>query len=310
MPPRRPLPRVVTSAGLATAAIPNDLAERAVRDKQWQRGARGIYLTHAAPPTDDELCQVARALVGEEFVVTGLVVLRALDLPWLPLDRRIHVLVPTDTRRTSSVLVRVTRTSSYDALDTWVRHGTRFADPARATVDAGRCLTGLQDVRGVVLGSVGRRRATAEELTIVLDAGQRNGSALTRRAIRDAERGCASPPEAELVDALVGRGRPFYVNPELWLDGVPLGSTDIWLLGTGTGSEVESQERHGDATGVENTYDRHERITEPGIQLVHLSVGRIRRDVAAAADHLLTRAAAGPPPPPGLVIVPKGPLLS
>jgi hypothetical protein len=111
------------------------------------------------------------------------------------------------------------------------------------------------------------------------------------------------------VDALVGCGQPFYVNPELWLDGVLLGCPDVWLVGTGTGGEVDSQERHGDDDQVENTYDRHERITAPGLQLVHLSVARIRRDVGEAAGHLLARARSGPAAPPGLVIVPQGPLL-
>jgi hypothetical protein len=60
---------------------------------------------------------------------------------------------------------------------------------------------------------------------------------------------------------------------------------------------------------VENTYDRHDRITAPGLQLVHLSVGRIRRDAPAAARDLLARVRTGPPPPPGLVVVPRGPLL-
>jgi hypothetical protein len=289
--------------------VPNDFAEREAREKRWQRGARGVYLTHPDPPTDGELCQVARAHVGEDFAVTGLLVLRAMRLPWLPADPQIHVLVPAETRRTSSSLVRVTRMSAYDELRTWGGFDLRFADPARAVVDAARWARGLRDVRGIVLGAVAQRRCTLEDLTRHLEAGQRNGSAPARRALTDATRGCASPPEAELVDELVGRRQPFYVNPQLWLDGVLLGSPDIWLVGTGTGAEVESQERHGDASGVENTYDRHERITAPGLQLVHLSVGRIRSDVCEAADHLLTRAASGPRPPAGLTVVPRGPLL-
>lgn len=309
MPRPQSLPRVITSAGLTSAELSNDVAERAVRNKEWQRGARAVYITHALDPTDDDLCQVARAHVGEEFVVTGLVVMRALALPWLPADPTVHVLVPPDTRRSSSRLVRITRTTTYDELDTFAWGDWRFAQASRATVDAARAFSSLRDVRGIVLGAVRARGASVHGLTVAVDAGQRNGSALVRRAIKDAARGCASPPEAELVDELVGRGVPFYVNPWLWLDGVFLGSPDVWLMGTGTGGEVESQERHGDAAGVENTYDRHERITTPGLQLVHLSVGRVRRDVAAAADHLLARARTGPAAPAGLVVVPNGPLL-
>jgi hypothetical protein len=303
------VPRIVTSAGLALLDVPNDRAESEVLAKRWQRGARGIYLTHPDPPTDGELCQVARAHVGEDFIVTGLVVLRALELPWLPRDPRIHVLVPPDSRRSSSTLVRVTRTSSYDQLTTWVHYGCRLADPTRATLDAARSVSTLREARGVVLGAVASGCSAVADLTTLLESGQRNGSALARRAISDAARGCASPPEAELVDGMVGCGVPFYVNPELWHQGVPLGSPDVWIVGTGTGGEVESQERHGDTAGVENTYDRHERYAAAGLDLVHLSVGRIRRDLGEATDYLLLRARSGPPAPPGLVIRPRGPLL-
>nr|MDQ3612396.1 hypothetical protein [Actinomycetota bacterium] len=63
---------------------------------------------------------------------------------------------------------------------------------------------------------------------------------------------------------------------------------------------------------VENTYDRHERITDWGIELAHVSVRRIRRNPAEAAAWLVGRAAAAAQttsPPKGLVVVPRGPLL-
>ncbi len=164
-----------------------------------------------------------------------------------------------------------------------------------------------------MLGAVADGWAGTTDLRAHLGATQRNGSGLTRRAILDAERGCASPPEAEVVDELLGCGVPFYVNPELRLDGRRLCSPDIWFLGTGLGGEVESQERHGSDDDTESTYDRHERVTDHGIALVHLSVRRIRQDPAVAAAYLVGRAMArraeGPAEPTGLVIVPRGPLL-
>ena len=76
--------------------------------------------------------------------------------------------------------------------------------------------------------------------------------------------------------------------------------TSAQPVAAGLGGEVESEERH-------------ERISAGGIELVHLSVGRIRRSVAEAAGHLLHRAQARAPvaraEPPGLVVVPRGPLL-
>lgn len=303
------LPSVMTSSDLARHGVSNDLAERRATARVWQRGARGIYLTHAQPPSDAELVEIARRHVGEEFVVSGTVVLRALELPWLPAERTIHVLVPLHVRRSSSRLVRVTRVRRYGELQTWMRYGARFADAARATVDAARAQQRLRDVRGVVLGAVAKPCCSPDELGTALRSGSRNGSALVRRAVKDARRGCASPPEAEVVDELVGRGVPFYVNPELWVDGELVGISDVWLVGTGTGGEIESQEWHGDDATIETTYDRHERYADQRLQLVHLSVRRVRADTREAVEHLLTRARTGPPAPPGLVVVPRGPLL-
>ncbi len=289
--------------------VPYDAAQRAVQSGAWQRGARGIYLTHNQPPTDGELVQLARAHVGADFAVSGLVALRRLGLPWLPDARGIHVLVPPDCRRTSTSLVRVTRVSAYDELATWHALGTRYADPARAVVDAARDCAQLRDCRGVVLGAAANGAVDPAELLRVVDAGQRNGSALVRRAAGDALRGCASPPEAELVDALVGRGVPFYVNPEVWFRGRLLGRPDIWLEGRGTAGEVESAEHHDGDRERESTYDRHERFTAPGLTVVHLSVRRVRADAGEAAGHLLARGRAAPPEPAGLVVVSRGPLL-
>ena len=169
-------------------------------------------------------------------------------------------------------------------------------------------------MRGIVLGAVADGWADPDDLERALAVTQRNGSALVRRALTDARRGAASPPEAELVDGLIGCGVPFYVNPDLLLDGRLLGSPDIWLPGLGLGGEVESRERHEADHGlVASTYDRHERLAAAGVALVHLSVQRIRRDPAAAAAYLLARgrerAALPQREPAGLTLVPRGPLL-
>jgi hypothetical protein len=308
---REPIPDglVLTRTTLKQLGYAPDFAERAAAAGDWQKLAAGTYLSGTQPATDTNLAAAARAHIEGDFLITGVLALRALHLRWLPADDDIRVLVPEACRRLSSHRVHVARCHRFSAIETWTRYGERFADPTRAVIDAARATSTLRDVRGIVLGAVADGWAEAPGLRMELDAGRRNGSALTRRAVLDAERGCASPPEAELVDELVGRGRPFYVNPELWLGGTRLGSPDVWLVGAGTGGEVDSQERHGDDDQVANTYDRHERITTPGLELVHLSVRRIRRDVSEAADHLLARAASGPMPPAGLTIVPRGPLL-
>lgn len=276
----RPLPvvprTVLTASHLRQLGMSRDVADRQVRLGRWQRAARGIYLAHSWPPTDAELVQVARWHAGSDAVVTGLLALRQIGCRWLPSHAGVDVLVSPQVSGKSSGVVRVIRTSCFASVQTWTRYGGQLANPERAIVDAARGLTSLADVRGVVLGAVADGWATPAELRPILDAGQRNGSALVRRVIGDAERGCASPPEAELVDALTRRGVPFYVNPELWLDGHLIGSPDVWLVDRGVGGEVDSRERHESDFGlVESTYDRHERFAAASIELVHLSVRRI-----------------------------------
>src|SRR4051794_24288252 len=203
------LPRVVTSTDLRALRVCNGVGERKVRDRTWKRAARGVLLTDPDSPANEDFVHIAKAHLGADLVVTGLLVLHELGLPWLPSLDRVHVLVPPELRRRGGELVRVTRTSDFNEGAPLPRSGARLAYPDRAVIDAARALTTLREVRGVVLGAVGRKAATSGGLRAILDGGQRNGSALTRRAINDAERGCASPPEAELVDGLIGKGVPF-----------------------------------------------------------------------------------------------------
>lgn len=304
----------VTAAELVAAGLDPRIAERQVRRGSWQRPTRGVYVTHARELTGLDLGRVACRIGGDHVVVSGVLALRELGLRWLPDAHTVLALVPPDVRTRSNGRVVLQRTKDLAGLQTWSRGGLRMAPVARAVVDAARGSASLRDVRGVVLGAVADGWADVPTLAEVLGTTQRNGSGLARRAIEDARRGAASPPEAELVDALVGCGVPFYVNPDLLLHGRLLGSPDLWLPGLGLGGEVDSVERHEqDDAAVASTYDRHERITEPGLELVHLSVQRIRRSVSEAAGHLLDRARRraqlGLREPDGLIVVPTGPLL-
>ena len=301
---------VVTTGQLIEAGCSPRLGDRQVRAGHWQRPARGVYVPHRQQLTGLELGRAARVLAGDRVVVSGLVAARELGLRWIPPSDRCLALVEPTVRTPSSGRIVLRRTTDLAQVPTWWRGGVELAGAQRAVVDAARGVSSLRDVRGIVLGAVADGWSDVATLRDVLDRTQRNGSGLTRRALLDAERGCASPPEAELVDALVGRGVPFYVNPELRMDGRLLGLPDIWLPGLGTGGEVDSVERHGSAMDVESTYDRHERITGVGLDLVHLSVRRIRRDADEAACSLLQRARQRRGvEPQGLVVVPRGPLL-
>lgn len=305
---------IITTTDLLGAGLDPRIAERQVRRGRWQRPTRGVYVTHARELTGLDLAHVARRVGGDRAVVSGLVVLQELGLRWLPSTESVLALVPPDVRTRSNGRVVLQRTKELATLDTWCGGGLRMAAVPRAVVDAGREARSLRDVRGIVMGAVADGWADVPTLTDVLATTQRNGSGATRRAIEDARRGAASPPEAEVVDELVGCGVPFLVNPDVLLHGRLLGSPDLWLPGLGIGGEVDSVERHEQDDGsVESTYDRHERFTAAELELVHLSVRRIRADPAEAAAHLLARAQVRAlmvhPEPAGLTVIPRGPLL-
>lgn len=302
--------QVATTSDLASTGISRDAAERRVKVGAWQRPARAVYVQHGRALTPVELGHVASAYVGEPCAITGLAALHELECRWLPPLTGVVVRVPGSCRRPTSGRVRPLRTSRWDELAVWRWAGLSWVDADQAVVDAVRGLSSLRGARGVVLGAVADRRAGIDGLTEALARSQRNGSALMRRALLDAARGCASPPEAELVDQLIGRREPFLVNPEVWVGGVLLGQPDVWFVRRHVGGEVESSEFHEGEAQTESTYDRHERFGAAGVPLLHLSVRRIRDRPPTAGTWLLGRAAEeAVAAPAGLRIVPRGPLL-
>jgi hypothetical protein len=196
-----------------------------------------------------------------------------------------------------------------------MREDVTFTAAHRAVFDGALQLADLRSVRGLVLGAVADRATTVEEQVQILQSEPRNGTAMLRRAVRDAARGCASPPEAELVDSLIGCRLPFLVNPEVYVDDILVGIADVWFVGLGCGSEMDSRERHGADDDFDSTLARHDVFGGYGLVLSHLTPRRFRRDPAAAVTAVLNvararlRLPAGLREPPGLRVVPRGPQL-
>lgn len=306
--------RLLTRAALHDAALNPDLGDRLVREGRALRLAPSTYVVGTASPSDLELVASARAHAGDDLVVTGLLACRLLGLVDVPDDGAIDVLVPAGRRRTSSDRVRVHPTRRPTAV--WEHVGVRLAEPHRAVIDAARRLTRLQDVRALVLAAVCQRWCSVDRLRAELDAGPRNGTALCRRAIRDAEAGAWSAPEAEVGDvaaAAVRAGRlpAFLLNPTLLLGGVVIGQPDGWLLGLGLGWEVDSRRHHGDDADFDATLARHDGFARHGLQLLHVTPRRARLLGPAYAqvlvDAVTARRRAAVPEPPGLVVRPYDP---
>lgn len=313
---------VVSAYELRTARLDMSVAARLIANGTWTQLWRGMYLTSSHPTSP--LVRAHAAVKHAQLrhgdagpaprpVVTGLAGARALGLRWLPPSDRVQVLVGPEVRRQSTAEVLVRRAADVASIPSWSWGGVAVADPARLVVDGARECTSLRDVRGLVLGAVADGHAAPDDLLALLDAGAVAGTRWTRRAVRDAQRGAVSPPEAELVDELMGCGRPFYVNPEVRVAGRFLGSPDVYLVGTGVGGEMDSRERHGETEALDATLARHEHAGRWGVTLVHVTPTRFRADPAAFRTRLLEavtdRRRRGLGEPPGLQVLPRGPLL-
>ncbi len=314
---------VVTATELRDAKVDMSVVARLVHDGSWLWLWRGMYLTaahpvgplvraHAATKHARQCLPTARS--QPQVVVSGLAGAQALGLRWVPPHERVQVLVGPHVQRRSNEQVLVRRAADVASIDTWRWGGLAVADAARLVVDGARECASLRDVRGLVLGAVADGHADPASLLELLDAGAVGGTAWTRRAVGDAVRGAASPPEAELVDGLLGCGYPFHVNPAVRLLGTFVGHLDIYLVGTGVGAEVDSKERHGQPEALDDTLARHDRADTCGLSLVHVTPTRYRADPAAFRARLFGKVAErrsrGLGEPAGLEVIPRGPLLS
>ena len=313
---------VVSAQELRAAKVDMSVVARLVANGTWTRLWRGMYLSDAQPA--GPLVRAHAALKHADLrhsdarevpsaIVTGLAGARALQMRWVPASERVQVLVGPGVQRQSGPEVLVRRAADVRQIQTWSWGGVPVADPARLVVDGARECASLRDVRGLVLGAVADGHADPEDLLRLLDNGAVGGTAWARRAARDAQRGAASPPEAELVDGLIGCGHPFYVNPTVHVDGRFVGILDVYLVGTGVGGEMDSKERHEEPELLDDTLVRHEHASTCGLSLVHVTPGRYRADPAAYHQRLLAAVAdrrrRGLREPAGLVLSPRGPLL-
>lgn len=330
-----PCPTVVTAAALRVAGADPDTVRRAVRTR-WQAAVRGVYVTHREPLTPIELAHVAAVHAGPDVALTGLLAARALGLRWVPDLPGAMVLVDPERRRCGSEgLVLVRRCDALASMETTTWEGLSVAPVAQVVLDACRQVltlrkatlpmrpspgqhawfakTCLREIRGLVLGAVADRLCTAEELRHVLDAGAMAGSAMIRRACTDAERGAASPPEAELVDGLLTCGVLFACNVEVWEGDVLLAVLDVHLVGTGVGGEMDSKEAHGSEELLDLTLVRHAGLESRDVKLYHVTPTRYRRAPDAFHRDLLDaaarRLAEGKGDPASLRFVRRGPLL-
>ena len=302
---------VLTRDALASTGLHRALGDYQVGTGAWTRLAPSTYLVGTRPPTDAQLVLAARAHAGPAAVITGAVACRALGLVDVPEERAVEVLVAAGRRLVSTQYVVVHQTQRPPEL--WVRGDTRYACTPRAVVDAARRDGHLQSVRALLLGVVCSGACTAAGLRAEVEAGCSGGSAVLRRAVRDATAGAWSAPEAEAADlaadaARQGRLPPFVLNAQLLVNGAVVGRPDGYVVGTGVGWQVDSRRHHGSDLDLDQTLAVHDRFAAAGVTVLHVTPRRLRRLGPAWVDLLAAAAAAGRGDPVGLELRLTGPL--
>lgn len=302
---------VISFGQVVEAGVDPHLPAREVAAKRWQLMCRGIYLASIDPATDEQRAWCAQLAGGEGAVVTGAVACRLHGVADVP-DVSMAALVECDRQRSPGDDVVCLRT----AREAFVRErddGIRLADVTRAVIDTARMTQSLRDVRALVMAAMNGGHTVASLLRKELDAGPQRGSALSRRALDDWDDGARSAPEAEAADWLREEARarrcpPFLLNPVLYLDGVRIGSPDVYVVGTGLGNEMDSKRHHGAADDLDATLSRHAVFAAAGVSLEHITPHRFRRDPSRWASNFaaVARQRLGQEPP-GLVVVPVGP---
>ena len=191
-------------------------------------------------------------------------------------SRVIDVLIPAKRQRKSVGFVVVHRTTRLPPYVCY-KGPVQFALPARAVADAVRAMGDLADVRAVVAAAVQSKRCTVGQLVAELDAGSVRGSALFRVALAEVGQGTRSGPEGALL-ALIRRGglpEP-WLNPRIFAGDELIGRPDAWWPEFGVAVEVDSREWHLSPADWERTMDKHDRMSEFDILVLHFTPRQIR----------------------------------
>lgn len=250
---------------------------------RWQRVLGGLYATFSGELTEDQRLIAAALHGGQGAQITGAAALRWHRFRYGPPVRRIDVLVPMRTRRTSNGLVAIHRTTRLDP-HSRLRPAMEICSVARAVADAARGSRSLREVRAFTAEAVQRKLTDLPELLDELREGPKAGSALLRKALVDLGAGVRSAPEAEFRD-LLGRSKilpAILWNPKLaTVDGsASLPTPDGWIQEVGLVLEVDSQEHHASPEGWRRTMERHNLFGAYGVLVLHFTPREIREEAS------------------------------
>lgn len=279
---------IVTRAQLNAAGIHDMAIARRIRTGIWQRTLPATYLIGTGLLTRDQRCIAASMYAGEPCQITGAAALQTYRFRYAPTDELVQVLVPHQERRKSTGFVLVQRTLELDP-QARLEGLYQVCSPARAVVDLGRLTTDLRLTRAVMAEAVQWRHASLDQLEEEVRRAGRSRTAVVRHVLQELIDGVRSAPEAELRALLETSDvlpRALW-NPTLrTTDGVRLPTPDAYIHEAALAFEVDSQEFHDNPVGWATTFDRHNELSEVGIDTAHFTPAEIRR----RPQHTLRRA--------------------
>lgn len=314
-----PYDGVVTQAGLVRAGYHHTLAHDAAASGRWARLLPGIYLTTPGPASLRQRCHAALLHAGPEGAISGVAGCTLRGITTVGEDLEVTVVVPLSVTRVRAGfchLVRAKKMPDHQLLRREGHADLRVADAERCVVDA---IRRSQDPSHALALALRCRHSPGLDWGEVQLAARRPGPGAGHlgRVVRRIADGVRSPAEADLHDLLLPAARkgtlpPYLLNPDLYLDGVLIGSPDAWFPGLGLGDEVDSRQWHGSEDALDGTLLRHERFDGYGLHLCHVTPSRLRADgrahLAALREQVARRQALAVPEPPGLVVLARGPL--
>jgi very-short-patch-repair endonuclease len=229
-------------------------------------------------------------------VITGVAALRrhGIRVPEPPV---LTVLIPGQRVRESRAFVRIWPTTRMPQF-VFTDGAVRFAEAARAVVDAARELGSFREVRAVAAEAVQRRRCRLDQLSGELAHAPVRQSAWLRRALAEVAGGIRSAAEGDLRDLIRAHGLPPPLfNARLYVGSEFVAVPDAWWPAMGVVVEVESRAWHLSPEDWDRTLRRSTRMSALGINVMHFTPQRIRTEAAAVAAEIRSALEDGRPRP-------------
>lgn len=290
---------VITIARLAELGVSRrTVHRRCVPDGPWQRLLPGVVLLGAMPPTRRQFVEATLMFAGPGSVVSGLEACWWHGFRNVPVDRRIHVVMPHGRRAFDSAFAVVERTRRVP--EPVFRAGVPLAPLVRAVLDACRRLTDPDRARALLTEAVQRHRVMPASLVAELDAGSRRGSAMPREVLNDIVVGARSVAEIDAMRVVerTDLPRPVWNVALRTSQGEHIAVPDAWFE-AGLAWEIDSYEFHFRREDYARTVERNARYAAAGVLVLQTLPNRLRSDPESVAAELVAahRAAESRPPP-------------